>query len=120
MFLSMLLRRPPSHNFHYPGAGNPRIAVIHEFLPARRPARTFRPELPDLIPRLAEFAPQVVAASYEVLLTLSDAVQPTHAVVVLSAAGGARLIGRERDRLWQLFEVPVFEQVLAPTGELLA
>lgn len=116
----MLLRRPPRPAFSYPGAGNPRVAVIHEWLRTRRPARTFRPEIPDLDLRLAEFAPEVVAAPYEVLLALGASVQPTHSVVVLSQALGARLIRRERDRLWQLYEVPAFEQVLSASGELLA
>lgn len=120
MILSMLLRQPPRHSFFYPGAGNPRIAVIHESLRTRRPARSFRPELPDLDQRLTEFAPQVIAASYEALLSFGSSVQPTHAVVVLSQAGSARLIARERDRLWQLYEVPVFEQVLSSSGQLLA
>ena len=120
MLLSMLFRRRRRPQFTYPGAGSPRIAVIHDTLRARRPSRSFRPEMPDLDVQLARFSPQVIAAPYEVLLALSAAVQPTHAVVVLSKPSGARLITRERDRLWSLFEVPSFEQVISDGGELLA
>ena len=45
---------------------------------------------------------------------------PTHAAIVLWRAGESLLTLEQRDRLWQAFRVPVFEQIIGDRGQLLA
>jgi hypothetical protein len=44
----------------------------------------------------------------------------THALIVLARPGAARLTEEQRDCLWQTFHVPVFEQIIGKSGELMA
>jgi len=70
----------------------------------------------------AEYAPAAIAGTCEQLRELTPWRIPslTHAVIVLARPDGKRLSDLDRDRLWRAFQVPVFEQIVALSGELLA
>jgi hypothetical protein len=70
----------------------------------------------------AGFAPAAIAATFDQLCALDRSVVPslTHAVIVVARAGWDRLTEENRERLWRAFRVPVFEQVIGKSGELLA
>ena len=104
--------------FESPGGGNPKTAVLHKWLKTKKPNRRFDPSDPDLTAKLAAFAPASVAAPYDSILALFRKIQPTHSVVIFLP--DAPLSAEQRDRLWELFGVPVFEQLRTPDGELMA
>jgi len=127
--------------FRYPSEPVPRTAVLEPWFAAGGGdprIRVFRPHQleDDLENELGRFAPQAIAASrqrIEELARSAGALQkiaPTHAVVVLhrflhGAAGSGAIhfvpLGAgDRERLWQDFRVPIFEQVIGPRGLLLA
>ena len=70
----------------------------------------------------AEFAPAAMAATFEQWSELASRGIPplTHSVIVLWRAGQPRLSEADREMLWDAFRVPLFEQVIGKTGELLA
>ena len=69
-----------------------------------------------------KFAPQAMAGTREQLLALTEnkALRLTHAVIALARAGETLLTNAERDLLWRRFGVPVFEQIVGDSGEVLA
>ena len=110
--------------FEYPIAPVPRTAVLvpwfsNGFSIAPRPIRVFRK---GWCPEVASFAPAAIAGTWEQLRSLLRIPIPslTHAVIVLWRPGQSRLTEDDRDHLWQAFRVPVFEQVIGRSGELLA
>lgn len=72
--------------------------------------------------RLAGFRHEVLASGIEHLLALDGTwlPRPTHAVIAFTQPGGTMLDDAVRRRLWERFEVPVFEQMEWPDGTLLA
>ena len=71
------------------------------------------------------FAPASLAATFEQLIALSSVSANrraglTHALIVLSRPEWPALGAQRRDALWQIFGLPVFEQVIGPGGQLLA
>ena len=68
------------------------------------------------------FAPTSIAATYDQICALEQVSIPslTHALVILERPGQPRLTEDHRERLWRAFHLPVFEQVIAESGELLA
>jgi hypothetical protein len=70
----------------------------------------------------AAFAPAALAGTLEQLCALDRHMVPslTHALIVLGRPGMDRLTEENRDRLWRAFRVPVFEQIIGKSGELLA
>ena len=70
----------------------------------------------------AAFEPAAIAGTFEQICALDRQMAPslTHALVVLGRPGGERLTEENRDRLWRVFGVPIFEQVIGKAGELLA
>ena len=52
--------------------------------------------------------------------SLAGVVQLSHALIVFRDEFEPRLTDPERDRLWRAFQVPVFEQMIAPDGTLYA
>src|SRR5258708_2127553 len=68
----------------------------------------------------ANFAPEAIAGTLDQLETLAGSAAPTHAVIVLGRTHGPRLLEAARDRLWQAYRVPVFEQIIGRSGRLLA
>ena len=114
--------------FQYPIAPAPRTAVLVAWFSSGRfglgilsprPIRVFRN---GWGPDAAAFAPAAIAGTWEQLRSLMRASAPsvTHAVIVLWRPGQPRLTEADRDRLWDVFRVPVFEQVIGKSGELLA
>ena len=74
--------------------------------------------------RLAEllrFAPQAIAGTLEQLEAVAaTAITLSHAIVVMGKWEDARVTEADRERLWMRFRVPVFEQIIAGDGALLA
>lgn len=114
--------------FEYPIAPVPRTAVLVPWFSGggivtgvlrSRPIRVFRR---GWGPDVAEFAPAAIAGTWEQWQELLRVPIPslTHAVIVLWRPGQERLTEADRDRLWDVFRVPVFEQVIGKSGELLA
>jgi hypothetical protein len=91
----------------------------------------------SLIDELERFAPQAIATSWPRINQLARCVSerpniaPTHAIVVLHRGVVHRSPGPDvirfdplgavdRERLWRVFRVPIFEQVIGPRGVCLA
>ena len=109
--------RGPKAAFRYPILPAPKTAVmVPWFRQARGPVRILD-KLPAERPAHAAIAatwPQFVQ------LIRARAASTTHSVIVLWRAGEALLSSEQRDRLWDAFHVPVFEQIIGDRGELLA
>ncbi len=121
--------------FEYPIPPAPRTAVLVPWFNQKRfdrnrfdkskfgksgqPVRVFAD---GWSPEAVAFAPAAVAATLEQLCPLDRQAIPslTHALIVLCRPGADRLTEEDRDRLWNTFRVPVFEQVIGKSGELLA
>ncbi len=67
------------------------------------------------------FEPASVAGPMEQIRRLLR-IQPqlTHSIIVFTYEGEAPLCDEDRDALWSVFGVPVFEQQLGPANQLLA
>jgi hypothetical protein len=100
-----------------PGQAVPRTAIL---LPWFSPAGEARVFPSGWGPDVAAFMPCAVAGSLEQLVALAGLATPTHAVIVLLRAGQQHPTEADRDRLWRSFRVPVFEQIVGQSGELLA
>lgn len=117
------MRRVVSGTFVYPISPVPRTAVLVPWFRAARrlagPVRVF----PDgWNPEAAAFAPAAVAGMLAQIRALALVQIPslTHALIVLARPGGRRLAESDRERLWQDFRLPAFEQIIGPSGDLLA
>ena len=68
------------------------------------------------------FAPASLAATFDQLMAIAPgtATSLTHALIVLAGPDGPQLTDQRRDRLWQVFGLPVFEQIVDTSGRLLA
>jgi hypothetical protein len=87
-------------------------------LQAGNPVQTFAE---GWTPAAAAFAPAALAGTREQLLCLaSEPPRLTHALIVLARPGEHLIAAAERDRLWRAFGVPIFEQIIAGDGRLLA
>jgi hypothetical protein len=69
---------------------------------------------------IQSFRPEILAASVPVLLRLAQLLRVPRAVVAFSGARVGPVTHRDRDLLWSAYEVPVFEQSLAPDGSVFA
>ncbi|MDX2151991.1 MAG: hypothetical protein SFV54_14730 [Bryobacteraceae bacterium] len=73
-------------------------------------------------PLIDGFRPEALAGPFDVLRQLSrrklDGLRQS--IIVFRTLEEGRLTDSERDELWRAFELPVFEQLRAPGGELLA
>ncbi len=122
-FHTFLFRRKAV--FRYPMDPAPRTAVLAACFrqPGFGPNSAVRIFPQGWSEAVSAFAPQAVAASREELLGLAAVETPpvfTRAVVALENPGDPMLSMEERQRLWGVFRVPVFEQIIGPRGELLA
>lgn len=69
----------------------------------------------------ARFRPDIVAGPLSELRKLArERVQIGQAIVVFTHAAENTLSASDRDWLWEMLGVPVFQQVLGPANELLA
>ncbi len=118
-------RRPEPRDLHYPLAPPPRIAVL---APGFRETRSVRLFPDNWSRKLRHFWPNSIAAPAGVLRALALSVregrvdlQPlTHAVIVFTGIEHGVLRQADRDLFWQVFQVPLFEQLRGLGGELLA
>jgi hypothetical protein len=97
----------------------PRTAVLAPFFRSRGSVRVFPGGWNDGV---RKFAPEAIAGTLGQLETLTGTHIPSlsRAVIVLERRGDSWLTDARRERLWDAFRVPVFEQVIADNGELLA
>jgi phenylacetate-coenzyme A ligase PaaK-like adenylate-forming protein len=84
---------------------------------------------PGWIEQIRQFGPEAIAAPVSVLKRLAAAASYkgrssfptlTRAVVAFTGTEHGTLSTWDRNTLWQAFEVPIFEQCLAPNGSVLA
>lgn len=118
-FLRQRVREP----FAYPVSPAPRTAVLVNWF---RPGLLASPQV-RIFPEgwaaeAARFEPSAVAATLDQCRNLCGVLIPslTHALVVLERPGWPRLTEADRDLFWRAFRVPVFEQIIGPSGQLLA
>jgi hypothetical protein len=115
-----------SGTFVYPISPAPRTAVLVPWFRSTRAARLLAGPVrvfPDgWNQEVTAFAPAAVAGTFEQIRALAQIQIPslTHALIVLARPGGRRLAEIDRERLWQDFRLPVFEQIIGPSGDLLA
>ena len=74
---------------------------------------------PSSIGSLRQFRPEALAGSLDALKQLGPAA-PDRAVIVLTSLEDGSLCEAERELLWRIFEVPIFEQRIGADGSLLA
>ena len=104
--------------FHYP-SGEPPVTMV--LATAFAPSRVVHvvPDVSQLSP--AECTVDAVAGTVEQLRQAAvRGITVSRGVVVFTYEDGACLRDEERDYLWERFGVPVFEQYLSRTNELLA
>jgi hypothetical protein len=99
----------------YPIPPAPRTAVLSTAFSSRGTIRAF-----DNLAAVPAFAPQAMAGTLPLIESLIGSVELTHALIVFRDELDPRLTDAERDRLWLAFHVPVFEQIIAADGTLLA
>ena len=125
MIVRIRLRQGPALGlrlapFVYPSAGDPRVAVLVPGFRETRQVRYFRNPLGD---DLAKFNPDVLAATAAQLgwMAMTGRAAALHrGIVVLGYPGETGLNQYERDLLWDVFGVPVFEQYLTRRNRLIA
>lgn len=101
----------------YPIPPAPRTAVLSGAFRSGGRVRAFPDGWSSEVER---FAPQAIAAPAELLAKLAEIAEPTHAVIVLHREWEPLLAESARERLWLAYRVPVFEQIVAERGQLLA
>ena len=104
--------------FVHPLDPPPRTAIL---APRFRSTRTTRVFPHGWNKRTANFAPAALAGNVHRLLAAAMAgARPTHAVICLTSGVDHLLTEEQRDLLWEVFGVPIFEQILSPHNVLLA
>lgn len=70
----------------------------------------------------AAFAPAAIAGTWPQLEALIPEQIPslTHALIVQAQPGEPPLTKLQREKLWRVFSVPIFQQIVDPRGVLLA
>jgi len=106
--------------FQYPIAPAPRTIVLVDWFDPS-PARAVQTFAEGWTRQASAFAPAAVAGTREQLLSLAADPPPlTHALIVLARPGDPLTTVAERDQLWRAFGLPMFEQIIAEDGRLLA
>lgn len=116
---------PPPPELFYPYRAVARIAVLAEGF---RPGRRLRVFPNGLGRRLSWFRPQAIAGPPAKLDKLAEMLRSgalkiralSHAVIVLIRIDQPPLNEEDRERLWRCYQVPVYQQLLGFSGELLA
>ncbi len=120
---SLLFRKGRKDPFVYPVLPAPRTAVLvpwfQERALAKRPVRIFAHGWGA---EAAAFAPAAVAGTFDQLsaLTREDVPSLTHSIIILWRPEQQRMSDADRESLWSVFRVPLFEQVISESGKLLA
>jgi hypothetical protein len=116
---------PALQRLRYPTNHRIRTAVLGPRLVESASVRVFQP---GWIEAIREFRPEALAGPVSVLMRLAEAARHageaiptvTHAIVAFTGLEHGVLTEAGRDTLWQVFEVPIFEQYLGADGSLLA
>jgi len=116
---------PALQQLRYPTNHRIRTAVLGPRLVESASVRVFHP---DWIDQIRQFRPEALAGPVSVLMQLAeDALKTgeaiptvTRAIVAFTGLEHGSLTESGRDTLWQVFQVPVFEQYLGADGSLLA
>jgi len=116
---------PPPAQLFYPYRTMPRTAVLAEQFRSRRRLRVFPNGLGR---RLVWFRPEAIAGPLAKLCKLAELVESgalklrplRDAVIVLTRIDQPPLSDADRERLWRCFQVPIYQQLLGFSGELLA
>lgn len=117
------LRQRILEPFHYPVPPVPRTAVLVPWfrppLLASQPIRIFPHGFGE---EAMSFEPSAIAATAEQCGAMCGFLIPSlsHALIVLERPSWPRLTEADRNAFWRAFRVPVFEQIIGPSGELLA
>jgi hypothetical protein len=117
--------RPEPRDLCYPLNTPPRIAVLSPGFDETRNVRIFADNWSR---KLKRYRPSTIAGPAGVLRALALAIrdgrmdlQPlTHALIVFTGIEHGILRQADRDLFWQIFQVPLFEQLRGLGGELLA
>ena len=111
-----LLSRPA---FTYPIQPPPRTAVLLPYFRSRGTIRVFGGGWSE---EVRDFDPDALAAAFSQLepLARNKTLSLRHAVIVIKRPSDSWLTESGRERLWEAFRVPVFEQAIGDDGELLA
>lgn len=121
-FRTALAWRPPAFwrkpGFVYPVLPAPRTAVLEPRFRSQGNIRVF----PGWCAEAARWEPAAIAGGWDRIRPLLDMKieSLTHAVIVLSPPDKPLLSAAQRQRVWDAFRVPVFEQIVAANGLLLA
>jgi hypothetical protein len=115
---------PALQRLRYPTNRQIRTAVLGPRLIESSSVRNFQP---SCIEQIREFRPEAIAGPPTVLLRLAETAREgsraiptvTRAMVVFTGFEHGALTEAQRDALWQVFEVPIFEQYLGADGALL-
>ncbi len=106
---------PQKARLIYPIPPAPRTAVLSAAFRSRGTIRAFG----DLA-AVPAFEPQAVAGTLPQVESLAGQVSLTHAVNIFRRESDTPLSDAELDSLWRAFHVPVFEQIVASDGTLIA
>jgi hypothetical protein len=107
--------------FFYPIPPAPRTAVLIPGIRSRGLARVFADGAEGMLGEVLKFEPQAMAGTLAQLEAMAAAgITLSHAVVVMGRWEDVRVTEADRERLWSRFRVPVFEQIIAEDGSLLA
>lgn len=108
----------PKRAFVYPIPPAPPTAVLAPWFRSQGAVRVFARGWGR---EASSFRPAALAATWEQFESLPALAFPlTHAVIVLAGPQDALLNLQQRRRLWNMFRVPIFEQIVRKNGILLA
>jgi hypothetical protein len=111
-------RRPNGATFLHPIDPAHRTAVLAPGFSQTKLTRVFAQGWNE---RAARFSPASIAGPWDQVLQVARVGgRVEHSIVVFTYAGQAALSAVEREFLWDMFGVPVFEQYLGLKSELLA
>ena len=117
-----LFRGKPT--FVYPVPPAPATAILVPWFISRGNARVVDPRVFEngWDPEAVAFRPAAIAATWPQLESLlaAKSTSLTHALIVLGRPSDPLLTGQQRQRLWQAFRVPIFEQIIGYNGAFLA
>lgn len=113
------------HKLRFPLARVPRTAVLMPGFSASGRVQVFTS---DWERRLRLFRPEAIAAPVAVLRALAESVRGAsfalppleHAVIAFSRVGEDPISEADRELFWQIFQVPIFEQLLGFDGRVVA
>jgi hypothetical protein len=117
---------PALAHLRYPANRRIRTAVVGLRIAESDTARMFHPGWTE---QIRQFEPEAIAAPVGVLKRLAASASYkgrssfptlTRAVIVFTGIEHGTLSPSDRNMLWQAFEVPIFEQYLAPDGSVVA